>query len=161
MGFLDSGHLKKTYSFKLYTLSFWFTLLWSTDAFLFFRKVFFHCCFHFAKQSCSFASSRDFPGGSDGKESACNVGDLHRFLSWEDALEKEMVIHSSVLAWRIPRSEEPWAWQVTVHGLQRVGPRSCNSTPGYISRENFNFKGYMDPNIHCSTVYSSQDKEAT
>ena len=67
----------------------------------------FFTCFHFAKQSCSFASSRDFPGGSDGKESACNVGDLHRFLSWEDALEKEMVIHSSVLAWRIPRSEEP------------------------------------------------------
>jgi len=29
-----------------------------------------------------------------------------RFLSWEDALEKEMVIHSSVLAWRIPRSEK-------------------------------------------------------
>ena len=44
-----------------------------------------------------------------------------RFLSWEDALEKEMVIHSSVLAWRIPRSEEPGAWQVRVHGLQRVG----------------------------------------
>ena len=45
MGFLDSGHLKKTYSFKLYTLSFWFTLLWSTDAFLFFRRVCFYCCF--------------------------------------------------------------------------------------------------------------------
>ena len=39
------------------------------------------------------------------------------FLSWEDPLEKGMVIHSNVLAWRIPRSEEPGAWQVTVHEL--------------------------------------------
>ena len=29
------------------------------------------------------------PGGSDGKESACNVGDLVWSLGWEDPLEKE------------------------------------------------------------------------
>ena len=29
------------------------------------------------------------------------------FLSWEDPLEKEMVTHSSILAWRIPWMEEP------------------------------------------------------
>ena len=28
-------------------------------------------------------------------------------LGWEDPLEKEMAIHSSTLAWRIPRTEEP------------------------------------------------------
>ena len=28
-------------------------------------------------------------------------------LGWEDPLEKEMATHSSVLAWRIPRTEEP------------------------------------------------------
>ena len=28
-------------------------------------------------------------------------------LDWEDPLEKEMVIHSSILAWRIPWTEEP------------------------------------------------------
>ena len=28
-------------------------------------------------------------------------------LGWEDLLEKEMAIHSSILAWRIPRMEEP------------------------------------------------------
>ena len=28
-------------------------------------------------------------------------------LSWEDALEKEMASHSSILAWRIPWTEEP------------------------------------------------------
>ena len=30
-----------------------------------------------------------------------------RFLSREDPLEKEMATHSSILAWRIPRIEEP------------------------------------------------------
>ena len=30
-----------------------------------------------------------------------------RFLGWEDPLEKEMGIHSSTLAWKIPRTEEP------------------------------------------------------
>ena len=30
-----------------------------------------------------------------------------RFLGWEDLLEKEMATHSSILAWRIPWTEEP------------------------------------------------------
>ena len=30
-----------------------------------------------------------------------------QFLGWEDPLEKRMAIHSSVLAWRIPWTEEP------------------------------------------------------
>ena len=30
-----------------------------------------------------------------------------RFLGWEDSLEKEMTTHSSILAWRIPWTEEP------------------------------------------------------
>ena len=29
------------------------------------------------------------------------------FLGWEDPLEKEMATHSSILAWRIPWTEEP------------------------------------------------------
>ena len=37
-------------------------------------------------------------GGSDGKESACNMRDLVRSLSREDPLEKEMATHSSILA---------------------------------------------------------------
>ena len=41
---------------------------------------------------------RDFPGGSDGKASAYNVGDLGR----EDPPEKEMATHSRTLAWKIP-----------------------------------------------------------
>ena len=42
-----------------------------------------------------------------------------RSLGWEDALEKEMATHSSILAWRIPWKEEPGRLQSM--GLQRVG----------------------------------------
>ena len=30
-----------------------------------------------------------------------------RFLGWEDSLEKETATHSSILAWKIPQTEEP------------------------------------------------------
>ena len=41
-----------------------------------------------------------FPCGSDGKESACNAGNL----GWENPLEKGTATHSSVMAFRIPRA---------------------------------------------------------
>ena len=41
-----------------------------------------------------------------------------RSLGQEDLLEKEMAIHSSILAWSIPRTEEPGRLQFTE--LQRV-----------------------------------------
>ena len=40
-------------------------------------------------------------------------------LGWEDPLEKEMAAHSSTLAWKVPRTEEPGRLQFM--GLQRVG----------------------------------------
>ena len=39
-------------------------------------------------------------------------------VDWEDPLEKEMATHSSILAWRIPWTEEPGGLQST--GSQRV-----------------------------------------
>ena len=39
-------------------------------------------------------------------------------LGWEDALEKEVATHSSILAWKIPWAEEPGGLQST--GWQRV-----------------------------------------
>ena len=42
-----------------------------------------------------------------------------RSLGREDPLEKGMATHSSILAWRIPRTKEPRRLQST--GLQRVG----------------------------------------
>ena len=41
-----------------------------------------------------------------------------RSLGWEDSLEKEMATHSSILAWRIPWTEEPGRPQPM--GSQRV-----------------------------------------
>ena len=42
-----------------------------------------------------------------------------RSLAWKDPLEEEMTTHSSILAWRIPWSEEPGGLQSV--GSQRVG----------------------------------------
>ena len=40
----------------------------------------------------------EFSGGSDGKESAYNVGDLGLILGLEDSLEKRVATHSRILA---------------------------------------------------------------
>ena len=56
-----------------------------------------------------------------GKEPTCNAGDREiqvRSLGWEYPLEKSMATHSSVLAWRIPWTEEPDGLQSMA--LQRV-----------------------------------------
>ena len=68
-----------------------------------------------------------FPGGSDGKASAYNVGELGSIpgfgkspgegngdLLQYSGLEKEMATHFSIPAWRIP-------WTVLSMGSQRVG----------------------------------------
>ena len=44
-----------------------------------------------------------------------------RSLGWEDPLKKEMATHSSILAWEIPRTEEPG-------GLQYVGLQKTSDT---------------------------------
>ena len=59
-----------------------------------------------------------FPGGSEGKESACHVGHLGFIPGSGDPLEKEQATHSSTLAWRIPWTEEPGGLQSM--GSQRV-----------------------------------------
>ena len=42
-----------------------------------------------------------------------------RSVGWEGLLEKEMAIHSSILAWKIPRTEEPG--RVQSMGWQKFG----------------------------------------
>ena len=61
-----------------------------------------------------------FPGGSDGKESACNAGDLGLTPGSEKSLEKGMETHSSILAWILPWTEEP-------SGLQSLGVRKSRT----------------------------------
>ena len=55
---------------------------------------------------------------SDGKESACNAGELGWILGQEDPLEKGMTTQFSTVAWKIPWTEEPG--RVQAMGWQRV-----------------------------------------
>ena len=64
-------------------------------------------------------------GDSDGKKATCSAGDQVPSLGREDPLEKGMATHSSILAWRIPWTEEPGGLQST--RLQRVGHRVTNN----------------------------------
>ena len=77
---------------------FWFTFVWST--FL-----------------------NGLPRRLRGKEPHLPVQEMQEMrvqpLDWEDPLEEEMVIRSSIRAWKIPRAEEPGGLQSM--GLQRVG----------------------------------------
>ena len=66
----------------------------------------------------SYGPHMGFPGGSDGKASACSAGDLGLILGLGRSLEKEMATHSSTLAWKIPWTEEPGRLQTM--GSQRV-----------------------------------------
>ena len=56
-------------------------------------------------------------GGSDGKESACNAGDLGSIPGLGRSPGEGMATHSSILAWEIPWTEEPG-------GLQSMGSQS-------------------------------------
>ena len=49
----------------------------------------------------------DVPGGSGVKNCLPMQETRIQSLGWEDPLEKEMAMHSSILAWEIPWTEEP------------------------------------------------------
>ena len=45
-----------------------------------------------------------------GKDSTCSAGEQEtwvRSLGLEESLEKDMATHSSILAWKVPQTEEP------------------------------------------------------
>ena len=58
-----------------------------------------------------------FPGGASGIKNTPVMQELQEVQVWslgqEDTLEKEMATHFSILAWRIPWTEEPGRLQVT------------------------------------------------
>ena len=61
-----------------------------------------------------------------------------RSLGWEDPLEKEMATHSSVLAWRIPWTEE-------LGGLQSMGRKESDTT----ERLHFTIKHVVETHSWC------------
>ena len=56
-----------------------------------------------------------FPDVASGQEPACQS------LGWEDPLEEGKATHSSILAWRIPWTEEPG-------GVQSMGRKGSDTT---------------------------------
>ena len=71
--------------------------------------------FHF--QALYTSGSLEHVDGNNARDAK----DLVRTLGQEDLLEKEMANYSSILAWKIPRTEEPG-------GLQSVGSQELDRT---------------------------------
>ena len=78
------------------------------DTFFTFTKNFIEQCIHHFVP---------LPGGADGKATMWEA--RVQSLGCEDLLEKEMATHSSILAWKIPWTEERGGLQSM--GSQRVG----------------------------------------
>ena len=83
---------------------------------------------------CALENVGGFIGSSDGKESACNAGDLDSISGLERSLEKEMATHSSILAWRIPWTEKPGRLQSM--GSQRVRHYQVTNTQSTFRKVN-------------------------
>ena len=66
-------------------------------------------------------NERGFPCGSAGKNLPAMQEMQVQSLGREDTLEKQMATHFSVLAWRIPRTEEPGV-------LQSMGSQGSDMT---------------------------------
>ena len=66
----------------------------------------------------SLSPSQGFPGGSEGKASVCNAGDLGSIPERGRSPGEVNGNHSSIFAWRIPWMEEPGSLEST--GSQRV-----------------------------------------
>ena len=56
-----------------------------------------------------------------------NLPAIQENLGQEDPLEKKMATHSSILAWKIPWTEEPGRF--TVHGVARIGHDLATKPP--------------------------------
>ena len=74
-----------------------------------------------------------FPGGSDGEESTCNSGDLGSIPGLGRSPGGENGNHSSILAWRIPWTEEPGGLSSMVSERVRQTEDACTRVkPGLL-----------------------------
>ena len=98
-----------------------------------------------------------FPDGSEVKASASNAGDLSSIPGSGRSLEKEMATHSSILAWRIPWTEEPDALQSM--GSQRVGHDRATLLSTFMVNKNLNesFRKYMAAGENLVLTYRNFD----
>ena len=79
---------------------------------------------------------------------------------WRGCGEKETLLH----CWWECKLVQP-LWRIVWGFLKKTKNRatiwSRDPTPGHVSGENSNWKRYMHPNVHRSTIFYSQDMEAT
>ena len=60
------------------------------------------------------------------------------YLGWKDPLEREVATHSSILAWRIPWTEDWWA---TVHGVAELNMTEQLAFLLFTLEKNLNISG--------------------
>ena len=72
-----------------------------------------------------------FTGGSDGKESTCNAGDLGSIPGLGRSPDEGNGTHSSALVWKIPWTEEPWGCLHSMGSQSRI--RLRDFPPGWRS----------------------------
>ena len=79
---------------------------------------------------------------------------------WRGCGEKGTHLHCW---WECKLVQPLWrtAWRFLKKPKNRTTIWSCHPNPGHISGENHNLSRHMNPNVHCSTVYNSQDMEET
>ena len=96
-----------------------------------------------------------FPGGSDGKQAACNAGNLCSISGMEDLLENGMASHSSILAWRIPWREEPDGLQSM--RSQRVGYDGATNTLTFIAHHKKKIEDKQQSNSEKPNTWSKRN----
>ena len=144
---LDSNVIHSCFLLDFQFHYFWFTSSTFTSIFL------------------SLNLGRDFPGDTSGKESVCQCRRQKETQDWspdqEDPPEEGMATHSSILAWRIPWTEEPV-------GLQSMGSQSikhnwateCSTIQGCVSCTDYQvilFSGLVNPHTKVLSHKHSQE----
>ena len=112
-------------------------------------EILLHDEYHF-----NFTNSGDGnPGGASGKESHLLMQEKQtQSLGWEDPLEREMATHSSILAWRIPWTEEPG-------GLQSMGSQGDRHDRAGTGMRARGMMSYTYFRIHCKGLGSLEPNE--
>ena len=103
-----------------------------------------------------------------------NEEDLNLSANWKNPVEREKLKtvesyqkgHFWILLhcwWECKLVQPLWrtVWSFLKKTKNRTTIWLSNPTPGHILRENHDLKRYMHPDVHCNTIYNSQDMEAT